>query len=126
MTTEKFVLRLLDAEGALLAWTTVMAEPRPQARGGSCPFFATTDTVLVAERDGRAVETTIHWCDLDVARRQALAEPVDVQAGQQLRFAWLEPVWLVPGMRDVPLPAVTVRAPVAVTVPIGSLAAQPA
>lgn len=123
MTAEKFVLRLLDAEGHLLAWATVMAEPRPQARGGSCPFFATTETVLVAERDGRAVETTIHWCDLDVARREQLAEPLDVLTGQQLRFAWLQPVWLVPGMRDVPLPAVTVREPVAVTVPTGNLTA---
>lgn len=122
-TPEKFVVRLLDAEGQLLAWTTVWAEPKPQARGGSCPFFATEPTTFVAERSGRAVETTIHWCDLDVARRQALAEPVAIEAGQVLRFAWLEPVWLVPGMRDVPLPAVTVREPVSVAVPVGSLTA---
>jgi len=121
---EKFVVRLLDAAGQLLAWTIVWAEPRPQARGASCPFIATAPTTFVAERDGVAAETTIHWCDLDVARRQALAEPVPVTAGQHLVFAWLEPVWLVPGMRDVPLPAVTVREPVALTVPIGTLAAS--
>jgi hypothetical protein len=124
MGPQKFVVRLLDAEGALLSWSTVYAVSKPQARpAASCPFVAPTHTTFVIERDGVASQISVHWCDLDVARRQALLEPVPVQALQVFTFAWIEPVWLVAGMRDVPLPSVTVRAPVAIGVPTGSLTA---
>jgi hypothetical protein len=33
-------------------------------------------------------------------------------------------VWLVPGMRDVPLPQVTVNKPVVIGVPVGALVAR--
>lgn len=121
MTTEKFVVRLLTAEGALLSWAEVYASPKPQERGASCPIWAPGPTQFVIEQDGLASQISVHWCDLDVARKQALMEAVPVQAGQVFTFAWLEPVWLVPGMRDVPLPGVTVRAPVKHLVPTGSL-----
>ena len=124
MPPQKFVVRLLDAAGALLAWATVYARPSPQpAPAASCPFLAPGPTTFVIESDGLAVALSIHWCDLDVARLQML-DPVQVQAGQVFAFAWLEPLWLVAGMRDVPLPPVTVRAPVAITVPLGQLTAQ--
>jgi hypothetical protein len=121
---QKFVVRLLDAQGELLAWAEVWAEPAPQARGASCPFWPKVrQTVLPVERDGLATEISVHWCELDVARRQQLLEPMPVTAGQAGTFHWLEPVWLVPGMRDVPLPAVTERASVTITVPTGVLTA---
>lgn len=120
--TVKFVVRLLDEAGALLAWASVYATARPQDRAGSCPFFAPT-TSFVIERDGLASRISVHWCDLDVARVQVLVEATPVSVGQVFAFNWIEPVWLVPGMRDVPLPPVTVRAPVAVSVPVGTLAA---
>ena len=119
--TQKFVVRLLDDAGVLLAWATVHATARPQDRAGSCPFFAPA-TSFVIERDGVASRISVHWCDLDVARVQNIVEsPVSV--GQVFAFNWIEPVWLVPGMRDVPLPQVTVRAPVVIGVPMGTLAA---
>jgi hypothetical protein len=123
MGPQKFVVRLLDAAGALLAWATVYATAKPQSTAASCPFWSATNTSFVIEQDGLASRLSVHWCDLDVARQQVLVEPVLVTAGQVYTFAWLEPVWLVPGMRDVPLPPVTVRAPVVLKPPVGSLAA---
>lgn len=108
VTAEKFVVRLLDADGHLLSWAEVWARPEPQRAAASCPFWPTGPTQFVIERGGVASEITVHWCDLDVARRREVA-PHPVQAGQVVTFTWMEPVWLVPGMRDVPLPPVTVR-----------------
>ena len=124
MARDKFVVRLLDREAQLLAWAEVYAEPRPQERGASCPYWPMGPTQFVVEQDGVATEITVHWCDLDVARRNTLLEPMAVQAGQVMSFAWMEPIWLVPGMRDVPLPAVTIRQSVNVLVPTGSLLAK--
>lgn len=109
MSRDKFVVRLLDDAGNLLAWAEVRAEPRPQARGASCPYWPTGPTSFVIERDGIASTISVHWCDLDVARMQKIIEPTPVQVGQVMAFSWLEPIWLVPGQRDVPLPPVTVR-----------------
>lgn len=117
----RFIVRLLDAEHALLAWAEVLAEAKPQERGGSCPFWPTGPTQFVIEQAGTAAKVAIHWADLDVARIQDVLEPTPVSVGQVLTFGWMEPVWLVPGMRDVPLPAVTVRAPITLCVPTGAL-----
>lgn len=126
MAREKFVVRLLDKDAQLLSWAEVYAEPRPQERGASCPYFPVPrqPTQLVIERDGVATELTVHWCDLDVARRTNVMEPTAVKAGQVVLFNWIEPVWLVPGMREVPLPPVTVHQPVTIGVPAGSLMAE--
>jgi hypothetical protein len=127
MSPQKFVARLLDEAGTLLAWAQVYATAKPQARpAASCPIMAPGNTTFVIEQDGLAERISIHWCDLDVARVQNLLEPVPVQALQVFTFAWIEPVWLVAGSRDVPLPSVTVRAPVAIGVPAGALAAAAA
>ena len=119
--TEKFVVRVMDAENALLAWTTVYAESRPQGSRRSCPFWAVGRTQFVIERDGLASQVLVHWCDLDLARAQAI-EPTPVQVGQVFDYAWIGPVWLVPAMeKDLVLPPVTERAPVTLAVPTGSL-----
>jgi hypothetical protein len=123
MAREKFVVRLLDKDAQLLAWAEVYADPKPQERGASCPYWPTTATQFVVERDGVASEIAVHWCDLDVARRSPVMEPVEVKAGQVFSFSWAEPIWLVAGMRDVPLPAVTIHQPIAIEVPKGSVMA---
>jgi hypothetical protein len=125
MAREKFVVRLLDDAGALLAWAEVYASPKPQERGASCPFWAPSPTSFVIEQDGLASRISVHWCDLDVARVQALMASVSVRVGQVFAFAWAEPIWLVPGMRDVPLPGVTIRQSVTVGPPTGFLTAVP-
>lgn len=132
MAIEKFVLRLLSADNALLAWAEVYASPRPQQqvdadgnrRSASCPYFPTDDlpTPLPVVLSGVATKVSIHWCDLDIARVMDLLEPLTLQAGQLASFSWaLTPVWLVAGMRDVPLPAVTVTQAITVGVPVGSM-----
>jgi hypothetical protein len=108
-----------------LAWAEVHAIATPQARpSASCPFKAPGNTTFVIEQDGLASQLSVHWCDLDLARVTPLMEPVPVKALQVFTFAWIEPVWLVSGMRDVPLPQVTVRAPVKIGVPSGALVAR--
>ena len=132
MAKEKFVLRLLSAGDELLAWAEVYASPKPQQqvdasgnrRSASCPYFPDDGlpTPLAIEVSGRATKVSIHWCDLDIARVMDLTEPMDVTAGALANFSWLlTPVWLVAGMHGVPLPAVTMRSPVELTVPTGSL-----
>jgi hypothetical protein len=121
--TARFIVRLLDSAGSLLSWAEVYAKAKPQDRAGSCPFWATTATQFVIDDDGTASQVSVHWADLDVARVQAL-DPTQVKTGQVLTMSWIEPVWLVPGMRDVPLPNVTIRSPVRVGVPTGGLGAR--
>jgi hypothetical protein len=124
MTEEKFVLRLLSAEGDLLAWTTIYAAPKPPEKRASCPFWPVGATPFAIEKDGIAVGMSIHWCDLNIARYKELMENVPVLVGQLFTFLWIEPVWLVAGSYDVPLPATTVSAPVIISVPSGSLTAK--
>jgi hypothetical protein len=120
--TARFIVRLLDADGQLLSWADVLAEARPQGRPRSTPFFSLNPTRFVIERDGVASRITIHWADVDVARVGPDMTPTPVQAGQVFTFTWLGPVWLIEGsQQDVPLPAVTVRAPVAIGVPAGGM-----
>jgi hypothetical protein len=122
--TQRFIVRLLTADGTLLAWAEVFATAKPQARGASCPFWPAGPTLFAIEQAGLASQISVHWADLDVARLATTLEPVQVTAGQVFTFAWMEPIWLVPGMRDVPLPGVTIRKPVTIGVPTGSLVAQ--
>jgi hypothetical protein len=121
----KFIVRLVGDDGALLAWTEVVATASPQGRPRSTPFKAIGPSHFVIERDGVAAALIIHWADLDVVRKTTLMNPSAVQAGQVQRFDWIEPVWMVKGSeRDIPLEPVTVRSPVSVGVPAGSLRAM--
>lgn len=114
----KFVVRLLDADNNLLSWTQVVASPSRQDGGrASCPLFPSTPTQFVIERDGEAAKFSVHWTDLDIARVRELDERVPVHVGQVFNYTWIEPVWLVAGMRDVPMPAVTVRNNVTIVPP---------
>jgi hypothetical protein len=118
MVSSKFVVRLLAADDVLLAWATVMASPK-RGEGGraSCPFIPDSPTQFVIEQAGVPAKLSVHWADLDVARVRDLKGMPAVQPGQMYHFGWMEPIWLVSGMRDVPLPAVTVRGPVSIAPP---------
>lgn len=119
--TARFIVRLLDAEDGLLAWAEVYATATPQNHAGSCPFWPTGPISFLIERDGIASKLSVQWADLDVARVAPMQEPCAVKTGEIRTPVMLEPIWLVPGMRDVPLPAVTVRHPVTIGVPVGGL-----
>jgi hypothetical protein len=122
---QRFIVRLLTAEGDLLSWTEVQAQAKPQGRPRSTPFHAIGPSMFVIERDGLASQISVHWCDLDVARLFALQTPTPVSVGQVLRYDWVTmPVWMVEGSKvDVPLPPVTVRAKVTIAPPTGNLSA---
>lgn len=121
--TEKFVIRLMDADDRLLAWTDIRATSKLQGSRRSCPFFADGVTRFAVEQSGIATKVVIHWCELDLVRAQDV-EPTPVEPGQVFDYTWIGPVWLVPAMeKDIALPAVTVRQPVSVGVPTGIIAA---
>ena len=122
MTAEKFAVRLVDDTGNLLAWTAIYAEPRPQEGGASCPFWPTGPTTFIVETPGLASEMIISWCDLGISRKQQIAEPVQVEVGQQLTFAWFEPVWLVFAPYKGPIPTITEYQSIMISPPAGSLA----
>lgn len=119
----EFVVRLLTEDDQVLAWARVPAESRPQDTRAACPFFASGLTHFVAELDGSIAKLVVHWPELNVARMLDQPERHLVKAGQEFNFVWLEPVWLVGGMENVPMPAVTERAPVRVAPPVGDMAA---
>ena len=117
----KFVIRVLGAQDELLAWATVYARPTPQEGRASCPFYAASPTTFLVERNGTATRIAVHWCDLDIARLAQVSEPTPMTVGQSYTWTWIEPVWLVAGMKDVPLPAVTVRDSQVIGVPAGGI-----
>ncbi len=124
MTCE-FVVRLLDEADQLLGWTKVVASPQREEGGrASCPFRVHGLTQFLIEQSGRATKLSVHWVDLDVARLRDLDAVVDVTAGQVMTFTWIEPIWLVSGMRDVPLPSVTVRNHVTLAPPPAAMGAR--
>lgn len=113
----------MDDADRLLAWTELQAESKPQGSRRSCPFWPLGPTQFVIEQAGVASKIAVHWCELDLARVQAVDPPMAVQVGQLTVYAWIAPVWLVPAMeKDVVLPPVTVRRPVTIRPPTGALA----
>lgn len=122
--TARFIVRLMDAAGALLAWAEVHATARPQGRPRSTPFFPDELTRFVIEQDGVASQVSVHWADLDVVRVGPELSPTPVQAGQVFDFTWIGPVWMVEGSKvDVPMPTITIRKSVAISVPPGMMGA---
>jgi hypothetical protein len=118
-----FIVRLLTASGELLGWTRVRAQAKPQSNGGSCPFWALEPTAFPIETAGTATQISVHWADLDVARVFPI-EPIETIVGQWAQWAWLEPVWLVAGQRDVPLPMTCERESIVIGVPVGVMGAR--
>lgn len=125
MLSNKFVIRILDAEHQLLGWAEVYPKLHPGIGRASCGFVTTTPTKFLIEQDGDARYLVVHWCDPDLARIvEIMGAPVAVKKDQIVQYAWVEPVWLISGMRDVPMPTVTVRQSVEIGVPTGSIGVQ--
>jgi hypothetical protein len=117
-----FIVRLVDGDGALLSWTEVLAEARPQGRPRSCLFVAKAPSQFVIERDGIATDLVVHWPDLDLVRKTPMLGNVPVQVGQSFAFHWIEPVWMVKGAEsDIPLAPVTMRRHVVLSPPTAAL-----
>lgn len=117
----QFVVRLLDADDQLLSWARAVGESRPQESRAACPFFVMGLTRFVIERSGKIAKLVVHWTDLNLARVREHPELTPVEVGQVFDMAWAEPIWLVGGMENVPLPTVTEHVPVKLAVPTGNL-----
>jgi hypothetical protein len=109
----KLIVRLLDAQGALLAWAPLWAV----AKGDGC-LRATHEVVLAPVEDGESATLSLHGADLHIQRREPCA--LVCTKGIPLVFRWDE-VWRFPSDPG-PLPAVTVGA-TAVVVPTGGMGA---
>lgn len=98
-----FILRLVDANREVLAWTKLPVK----AKGDGCLW---PEHHFVAEADvtGVATDLIIHWQDVNVHTTVALPEPLPVVAGKVVTVPLTEPLIRMPS-DPRPLPAVTVR-----------------
>lgn len=94
------VVRLLDADGRLLAWAPVRAE----ARGDQC-LWACEPLVAAPTASGVAASLVVHWPDLHVVARSPVQWPVTLGQVVTLRFS--EPLMRF-ATQPGPLPGVTV------------------
>lgn len=117
MLKTKLVVRMLDAAEQLIGW----AEVSGQARGDG-KLWVEEPTLVMIERDGVIAYLSVHWCDVNVEIRSAI-ERAAVTAGQLLRLPgdW-EAIAVGPAAGG--LPSVTVRTPVEVRIPVGTIGAK--
>jgi hypothetical protein len=115
--TTKLVLRLLDAAGELLGWAEV-----PGVMKGDGNLTVEQSVMVPVEAVGIAAQLSIHWCDVNVEERLSMF-PQRVTPGCVVPIS---APWVA--MRIGPpaggLPPVTVREPVSVGIPVGSLGAR--
>ena len=112
----KFVLRLIDKDGELLGWT----ETQGHARGDGA-IWPTGPIYIGIERDGIVAALSIHWADVNVERREQTIA-VSVFTGMVFPLVFQGPLYEV-GKAAGGLPPVTVRGPVTLAMPVGSLGA---
>ncbi len=112
----KLVLRLLDAFDRLLGWTEVRALAK-----GDGALWATHPVTIWIERDGFPSVLSIHWADVNVETRVPCAHDA-LGVGSTLNLPAYDsgPVLKV-GEMPTRLAPVTVRATVAVGVPVGGV-----
>lgn len=120
MLTTKLVLRVLDAGGELLAWAELLAD----ARGDGCLWPQPRAVSALVDRAGQPALLSVHWADVNVEVRSPFDHPPLTEGGAITLAFGDQPVLRV-GPMPGPLPPVTVRAPVVVTVPVGALGAVP-
>jgi hypothetical protein len=114
----KLVVRLLSADGSLLAWSAMQAQAKQDGA-----LWATQLFTGWGEQDGQAVTVSVHWPDVHVEVKTQLPEPIDIQAGSTVTIAWGSGPMLRLGEPPTYLAPVTERGAVTVGVPVGSLTA---
>jgi hypothetical protein len=110
----RLIVRLLDENGALLAWAAL----RAIMRGDGC-LRATEPCALHPLTTGVARELVLHWPDLNIQKREACE--LRLVVGTPVVYQW-DVVWTLPTDVGV-LPAVTVNESVSVGVPTGGIGA---
>lgn len=118
MTTTKVVIRLLDLEGLLLGWVSHEAAMR-----GDGMLRAAGVVSVPIESSGRPMVVSLHWADLNVESRVPWPSdaPETVKAGESVALFTNDAPVIKLGEPPVGLPAVTLRKPVEVTVPVGQM-----
>ncbi len=118
--THKFVLRLLTEEGTLLGWCEHHFKAEPHRLEGHTVFgpVGTVSEFLICKA-GKAAYISVHWCDIDCARKLPLLNG-GIEIGEQhvatvAKHTWVTSIWGVSGNTDVPLPPVTVGKPIVLT-----------
>lgn len=111
----KIVVRILDAAGALLGWTPLLAEAR-----GDQTLRASHVCVVPIEQSGTATVVSYHWADIGVQKRVPFG-PVDLFEGALIELKFPDGVVLTLPSDEGPLPAVTVRASTALSPPTAAM-----
>jgi hypothetical protein len=117
MLVTKLVVRILGEQEELLGWAEVAGEAR-----GDGKITVADKTFILIEQAGKAMYHSIHWCDVNVEIR-SLVERQPVVVGDVLTIPG-EWVAIVCGPAAGGLPPVTVRTPVEIGIPVGSLGAK--
>lgn len=104
-----FIVRLLDAERQVLAWTKIPAETRGDGR-----LWAMQAFVAEVEQNGTAVAMNYHWPDVHCYTTVPLPHGVPVTAGQVVSLPLADLIHIP--SEPLPLPPVTVRSSVTTAV----------
>lgn len=118
MPTTKLVCRVFDAEGLMLGWTAHEAAMR-----GDGMLRASIGVTVPIEQAGVLSAVSWHWADVNVETRVDWARRA-VQAGEVVLVAQFNDPLIVCGPLPGPLPAVTLRQPVAIGIPVGQMGSR--
>lgn len=116
----KIVVRLLDEEGMLLGWASLLAE----ARGDRC-LRAAQACAIPIDAAGVATMLSYHWADLNIQKRVPLTHTQPMRVGDTMTLTFPDDVIFTFPSDEGPLPPVTVRGSVTVAVPTGAMGARP-
>lgn len=119
--THKLVLRLLDADGALLTWTAVEAI----ARGDGALWSPTPELACdPCERSGTPATLSIHWADVNVETRVPITMPAVREGDPYVALQFHDQPIVRLGQPASGLAPVTMRRAAAVRVPVGLMGAR--
>jgi hypothetical protein len=108
-----FIVRLLDADRQVLAWTKIPAETKGDGR-----LWAMQAFVAEVEQDGLATALNYHWPDVHCYITVPLASPIPVAAGSVISLPLADLIHIP--SEPLPLPGVTVRSNVTATIGMAS------
>lgn len=110
----KLVIRLLDIGGELLGWAQVLGHAR-----GDGIIWIEDATQVPVDVKGTLAFVSVHWCDVNVELRHPV-ESIEISPENYYAIPGGIPA-IVCGPAAGGLPSVTVRTPINLGVPVGSM-----
>lgn len=107
----RMILRLLDAERNVLAWNQLFCEAK-----GDGSLRATQDFLAEGDVPGIATDLSVHWVDVNVHMTHPLPQPLPVEPGKVIGVPTKGQAMFVLTGDARPLPGVTLRQSVKVSV----------